>query len=172
MYGRRDKASLLILRRSAQGVTAFPLTWGLIWWLIMNAQKSGQKAFHPKSPFPAYSSAPGRPEWGACSGPWRSHRIPKQMTNWHMSLCAATDGRGFRTVLTAWSLSLWVPACPCPISVTSSCPADSRWPSYPKPHAHLQGATPQAFWELLERACAFLTLMPHFRSVFPQSFYT
>lgn len=101
-------------------------------------RKAAKRAFHPKSPFPTYSSAPGRPEWGACSGPWRSHRIPKQMTNWHTELM-----RSHRRT--------WLPDCPHSLEfvlVGSSLPLpylcyfqQPSWltmTSYPKPHAHLR----------------------------------
>lgn len=127
----------------ARGVTAFHSLggWsdGSLW-----EQKSSQTGSSSKITLCASSSAPGRPEWGASSGPWRSHRI-LQMTNWHIELRCSNRRTWLQMVLIAWSLSLWVPACPCSISVTSGCPAHSRW-RHAQNHMPICGSCfPQAF---------------------------
>lgn len=135
-------------------------------------RKAAKWAFHPKSPFPAYSPAPGRPEWGACSGPWRSHRILKQMTNWHVELRCSHR----RT---------WLPDCPKSLEfvlVGSSLPLlYLLLPAAQLTHDDVIPKTTCSFavaafhrpsTELLHQAfvCFSDPSATLFRSVFPQSF--
>ena len=98
-------------------------------------RKAAKQAVHPKSPFVHPLLLLGVLSEAHLQVPGEATGFFSRWPIDTLSLDVATDGSGFWIVQIAWSLSLWVPACPCSISVTSSCPADSWW-------RHAQNHTP------------------------------